>query len=225
VKQRTRKHVELPEHGKFEQLVAEVRASGSGYAPPAAELVQFLAYGGLRIGEAKYVTWGDCDFTKGGITVRGHPDTGTKNSEMRRVPMIPDMRKLLGRMRSERQNESLESPIMRVWECQKSIDRASKVLGIKRITHHDRAPSRFAQTLSWWAGEELENSLISFGTTVSASGTTRGWKAILSVRAEASALRNWTGYAMPWRFTPTGVGSGWRVNFASGGSGALPKAD
>jgi integrase len=26
---------------------------------------------------------------------------------------------------------------MRVWECQKSIDRASKALGIKRITHHD----------------------------------------------------------------------------------------
>jgi len=26
---------------------------------------------------------------------------------------------------------------MRVWECQKSIDRASKVLGMKRITHHD----------------------------------------------------------------------------------------
>jgi integrase len=47
------------------------------------------------------------------------------------------MRKLLERMRSERQGESLETPVMRVWECQKSIDRASKVLGIKRITHHD----------------------------------------------------------------------------------------
>ena len=137
VKQRTRKRIQLPEHGQFEQLVAEVRSSGSGYAPPAAELVQFLAYGGLRIGEAKYVTWGDCDFARGEITVRGHPDTGTKNSEMRRVPMIPDMRKLLDRMRSERRNESLETPAMRVWECQKSIDRASKVLGLKRITHHD----------------------------------------------------------------------------------------
>jgi integrase len=51
--------------------------------------------------------------------------------------MIIDMRKLLERMRSERQNESPETPVMRVWECQKSIDRASKVLGIKRITHHD----------------------------------------------------------------------------------------
>jgi len=137
VKQRTKKRIELPEYGQFEQLVAEVRISGSGYAKPAAELVQFLAFGGLRIGESRFVTWGDCDFNRGEIIVRGHPDTGTKNSEFRRVPMIPDMRKLLERMRGDRPGESLETPVMRVWECQKSIDRASKVLGIKRITHHD----------------------------------------------------------------------------------------
>ena len=136
-KHRVSKQVLLPEYGQFERLVAEVRSSGSGYAPPAAELVQFLAYGGLRIGEAKYITWEDCNFTGGEILVRGDPQTGTKNSEMRRVPMIPDMRKLLERMRSERQNEGPETPVMRVWKCQRSIDRASKVLGLKRITHHD----------------------------------------------------------------------------------------
>ena len=137
VKQRTRKIIELPEYSKFEQLVAEVRNSGSGFAKPASELVQFLAYGGFRIGEAKYVTWEDCDFKRGEMVVRGHPETGTKNSEMRRVPMISNMRKLLELMRSERQDESQGTPVMRVWECQKSIDRAAKVLGIKRITHHD----------------------------------------------------------------------------------------
>ena len=47
------------------------------------------------------------------------------------------MRKLLEHIRAERPEESPETPIMRVWECQKSIDRASKLLGIKRITHHD----------------------------------------------------------------------------------------
>ena len=137
VKQRTKKQIQLPEYGQFERLVAEVRNSGSGYAKPASELVKFLAYGGFRIGEARFVTWGDCDLNRGEITVRGDPETGTKNSEIRRVPMIPDMRKLLERMRSERPNESPETPVMRVWECQKSIDRASKVLGIRRITHHD----------------------------------------------------------------------------------------
>ena len=137
IKHRTSKRVELPAFGEFEKLVAEVRASGSGFAKPATDLVQFLAYGGMRIGEAKNVTWGDCDFERGEIIVRGDPDTGTKNSEVRTVPMIPDMRGFLERIRSERQNDGLEAPVMHVWKCQKSIDRASKVLGIKRITHHD----------------------------------------------------------------------------------------
>lgn len=51
--------------------------------------------------------------------------------------MISDMRSLLKRMRSERQEESRETPVMRVWECQKSMDRAAKAIGIARITHHD----------------------------------------------------------------------------------------
>ena len=137
VKERTKKNVQLPEFDQFPELVKQIQTSGSGFAKPAAELVQFLAYGGLRIGEAKYVTWADCDFKRGEITVRGHPETSTKNSEIRRVPMIPDMHRLLQQMRSERPREKPTSPIMRVYECQKSINRAVKLLGIKRITHHD----------------------------------------------------------------------------------------
>jgi len=137
VKQRTRKQIELPEYGKFIKLVESVRTSGSGFAKPAAELVQFLAFGGFRIGEAKHITWADCNFKRGEIVVRGDPETGTKNSESRIVPMIPDMRKLLERLRGERLDENLENPVMRVLECQKSLDRATKLLEIKRITHHD----------------------------------------------------------------------------------------
>ncbi len=130
VKHRTRKCIELPEYGQFEQFVETVRTAGSGFSKPAAELLQFLAYGGMRIGEAKYVTWKDCDFKRGEIIVRGHPETGTKNSEMRRVPMISKMRTLLKRMKGERPEERPEASVMRVFECQKSINRASKILGV-----------------------------------------------------------------------------------------------
>jgi integrase len=51
--------------------------------------------------------------------------------------MISDMRNLLERIKSERAQEGQKTPVMRVFECQKSINRASKILGIKRITHHD----------------------------------------------------------------------------------------
>ena len=102
--------------------------------------VRFLAYGGFRRTEAANLTWADCDFVRNKITVRGDPETGTKNNEIREVPMIPDMRQLLERLRAERTDEPVETPVMRVHECQKAMDRAAKVIGMHRITHHDLRP-------------------------------------------------------------------------------------
>jgi integrase len=51
--------------------------------------------------------------------------------------MIPDMRQMLGRMRSERADEPAEAGVMRVHECQKAMDNAARRVGMKRITHHD----------------------------------------------------------------------------------------
>ena len=52
--------------------------------------------------------------------MRGNAKTGTKNWELRRVPLIPDARTLFQRMRSERFNESLEAKLFRVGEVSKS---------------------------------------------------------------------------------------------------------
>ncbi len=136
----TPKRLRLPEHEQFETFVQKIAASGSGHSKPCAELVQFLAYGGFRINEAKYITWVNCDFKRGRITVCGEPDTGLKGrgvDETREVPMIPDMRRLLERMREERPNESLTTNVMRVSECQRAMDSAAKKVEIARITHHD----------------------------------------------------------------------------------------
>lgn len=132
-----RKELELPEPAQFERFVETIRTSGGGFARPCGDLVEFLAYGGFRINEARHVTWADCDFTKGEIVVRGDPETGTKNSEIRRVPMIDDMRGLLERIRSDRPDDPPEAGVMGVWECQKAMDRAAKIIGMRRITHHD----------------------------------------------------------------------------------------
>jgi integrase len=40
-------------------------------------------------------------------------------------------------MRSERFGESLDAKVLRVGECQKSLNRACKKVGTDRITHHD----------------------------------------------------------------------------------------
>jgi hypothetical protein len=75
-----------------------------------------MSFGDLLVAyqTAKFITWADVDFTRGKIAVRGHPMTGTKNREVRDVPLIPDMRALLERLRSERPDEPLETPVMQI---------------------------------------------------------------------------------------------------------------
>ena len=101
-------------------------------------MIEFLAYSGARKSEAARVIGSDCDFTSGRITIKGDPDTGTKNWEIRTIPMIPDMRRLLENIRSRKsETDWPKNPVVGVRECQKAIDSACKKLGIIRFTHHD----------------------------------------------------------------------------------------
>ena len=131
------KQLTLPEAHQFERFLQEIEGGASRDSRNCADLVRFLAYGGFRISEAASITWGDCDFKKCEIVVRGDSETGTKNWSIRRVPMIPDMLKLVERLRAKRPDESSASPIMHVRECQKAMNRAAKLVGMARITHHD----------------------------------------------------------------------------------------
>ena len=124
---------------QFEPFVKAIEDGGSGKSLPCAELVRFLAYTGCRKGEAAAVTWADCDFDKGFIRVKGDAETGLKGREVgdfRLVPMIPELRALLTRLREERSGESNDSPVTRVRECQKAMDRAANLLAVPRPTHH-----------------------------------------------------------------------------------------
>lgn len=131
------KTLALPSHEQFGAFVKELEGGGGRDSKNCADLVRFLAYGGFRISEAANITWADCDFEKGEIRVRGDAETGTKNWTVRRVPMIPDMRKLLERLRGERKDEAQDLAVMRVRECQKSMDRGASKIQMARITHHD----------------------------------------------------------------------------------------
>ena len=51
--------------------------------------------------------------------------------------MIPEMREFLGRLKEAREDEWPIARVMQVRECQKAMDRAAKVVGMPRITHHD----------------------------------------------------------------------------------------
>jgi len=132
------KLLQLPSQEKFPELVKAIREGDGGWADRCADLVEFLAFSGCRKGEAARIEGQHCDFEKSEITVLGEPVTGTKNWEIRRIPMIPDMQRLLQRLREKRgETEFSSKPVMLIHECQGAIDTACKKLEITRFTHHD----------------------------------------------------------------------------------------
>ena len=141
----------LPSREQFIHFEKEIRGGGGRHSRNCADFVQFVAFSGCRLSEAIGVTWRDVDFNKSEITIRGDAITGTKNSEVRRVPMIPELRSLLQRLRHERPEETNDTPILVVREAQKSMDRAAAKVGMRRITHHDlrHLSRRFASRAAW----------------------------------------------------------------------------
>lgn len=92
--------------------------------------MQFLAYSGMRISEARAVCWSDVG--KDFILVTGG-EVGTKNHEARRVPIIPDMRVLLDRMRVA----GGKGPLWTIVTPRIALDNACKRLGLPHVRVHD----------------------------------------------------------------------------------------
>ncbi|MEM9479621.1 MAG: site-specific integrase [Verrucomicrobiota bacterium] len=128
--------LQLPSNEQFKQFVAEIRRSPSRWAEACGDLVEFLAYSGLRIGEAKWVTWQHCNFEKSRMLVTGNPESATKNRKQRWVPMIPALKALLLKIREQRKPQATD-PVMLVTSATKAMSRAAKIVGMSRITHHD----------------------------------------------------------------------------------------
>ena len=133
----TQRILDLPSKEEFHQWIQEIRGANGRFSRPCGDLVEFLAYSGLRVGEVKGLHWRDVDFESGELIVRGHDETGTKNWEVRRVPMIPPLRKLLKGMLERRGEVSAMEHVTEVFESQKAMTNAAEKVGIDRLTHHD----------------------------------------------------------------------------------------
>ncbi len=131
------KHLRLPSADQFQGMVRVIAEGGGRYSRDCADLVCLLAYSGLRKGEGANLTWAHCEFERKRILVAGDPKEGTKNREMRLIPMNSALESLLLRLRQARSTEPPSNPVMKVHECQRAMDRACKLLEIERITHHD----------------------------------------------------------------------------------------
>lgn len=121
---------DLPSQEDFQRVLERIKHK------TVADLIRFVAYSGMRIGEARKVTWQDVDFEKKQIAVRGDEMTGTKNWEVRRVPMIPDMKSLLERLRNEKPDRKPTDPVMNAREFRGSVKTACRKLGVPYFNHH-----------------------------------------------------------------------------------------
>jgi len=104
------------------------KSGGVGNGKETADLARLLVFTGMRVDEARHLTWADVDFEKGRIHVRG---TKSETSE-RTVPMIPECRDFLLSLTHGAPKE----PVSRVEDINRALAGASKRLHIPKLTHH-----------------------------------------------------------------------------------------
>ena len=137
------KKLVLPSREEFHQIVKTIASTGAWCAHDAAELVEFLAYSGVRITEAAFIRWSNVDGKAGTIRVYGHDENLTKNSEFRSIPILPPMRDLLDRIAARERFAPRKTDrvgqefILHVIECREALAKACEKVGVKRLTHHD----------------------------------------------------------------------------------------
>ncbi len=124
----------IPSQEQFRALVNELR-SGHRSTGEAADLVEFLAYSGCRVAEARTVRWRDINSKLGTVLITGG-EIGTKNHEARIIPLFLPLGRLVNSMRSRKPFEADDAFIFRIVNARLQIMRACERLGLPRFGHH-----------------------------------------------------------------------------------------
>lgn len=131
------KELVLPEPKEFEKLVLTMAAGGKRQSRDCADLVEFLAYSGCRISEARQVTWQDVHFNR--MELKVHSVKRAKKSaatNIRFVPINAALLRLLQRLAVQQPDAMPMDRVCVFWRCEQSLTHACKKLGIARLTHH-----------------------------------------------------------------------------------------
>lgn len=128
--------VEMPSKADFEGIVSEMRSSAWSVTSGAADFVEFLAYSGMRVGEAREVRFRDVNFIRGKVLITGGA-YGTKNHKEREIPLFPPLRALIARMTDERGGEANpNAKLFSIISPRGALLAAFKRAAVKRFTVH-----------------------------------------------------------------------------------------
>ena len=122
---------------QFKTLVERMRSNdGKRDAQQSADLVEFLAYSGCRIAEARAVTWEHVNFTRKTLTITGGL-SGTKNHEIRTIPLFPALEAFLLRYRATLDSEpDAKDKVIQIHEAKTAIRNACTKFNLPKILHH-----------------------------------------------------------------------------------------
>jgi integrase len=99
-----------------------------------SHLVQLLALSGMRPGEATRIIWREVNFAKDQFTVSGG-EVGTKNHEIRTVPLFPSLKRFLTELKKE--NAPLPTDgFISIASTRSALDSACRSAGFPHFTHH-----------------------------------------------------------------------------------------
>ena len=127
----------LPTKEQFRAIVNAVRAGAHRTSEAAGDMIEFLAFSGCRVGEARRVQWKHISFDHKKIEIMGDPRTGTKNWGTRSIPMIPSMLSLLRHMEKRRLSKDPEEPLLKVRDVRGALIRGCGEAKAPLISHHD----------------------------------------------------------------------------------------
>ena len=127
--------VVIPTREQFVKLVAQIRqsdgqADNQRKSKAGADLIEFLAFSGARIGEARASAWEDVKFQSNMIWLHG---TKSEDSD-RQIPMTAALRDFLLRLKS---SETPQGKILQTDSAKKCLATTCKKLGFTKFTHHD----------------------------------------------------------------------------------------
>lgn len=127
--------IDLPTKAEFFQLVQHLRLASRCVASGAADMVEFLAYSGMRVGEAREVCFCDVNFDLGTLRITGG-EGGTKNHQERVIPLFPSLRRLLTRICENRPPAHSSDRIFKIESPRGAMGLACKRAGLDNFTVH-----------------------------------------------------------------------------------------
>jgi len=111
--------------------MAKLRNEPQAIRSGAVAFAEFLAYSGLRLGEAREVCRYSVNFDLNSLLVTGG-ENGTKNHEARTIPLFPALRKLLERIL----HEPTDTRLFPFKDIRQALGSACCRAGLLNFVHH-----------------------------------------------------------------------------------------